>query len=886
MPNLDLGNLLVHLNADISRYASEMARAETIMQITANKMIAVGKKMTMAITIPLTLIGIGAVKAFADFDSAMTRSLAIMQGITPPIREEMSSLAREMAVNGVTSAKQLAESYFFLASAGLDAEQSMAALGAVEAFAVAGAFDMATATDLATDAQSALGLTVKDAQANLTNMTRVTDVLTGANTLANASTEQFALALTSGAGPAMKAYGIQLEEGVAVLAAYADQGIKAQNAGNMFSRMLRLMTKGFIDNRATWEQFNINIFTAEGALKPMATIIGDLSNALGSMSVEQKIVSLQMLGFQARSQQAILPLLGLQNRIAGYNAALEKMNGITKEVAEKQLKSFSSQMKILKNHIVEMGISIGDILAPSLLDLNEKIQKLTDGWKHLDDITKTWIVTVAKIVAVIGPLLLIFGGLIKLAIIAKVAFFVAGGALIAFLQGAAALALGAVFFHPVAVAITLISIAAIAAMNNISKTRAEIARMSGIIQSAKGVLKTYVKTWQELNKVILESSRGRMLSAQAAEEKRILEMRLQQLRDMEADFKSLNFFDKILQGDIRADLMEGVSLQIKLAKKRLESLENQAKETFTTMQEEAEKINILKKLENAPRVLTDEQKSIQTKLNALDRELEMLGWVNDERERAIDIAEFEAQVREAYANDMEKQIELMDQYQEKLDAISAGKRGPGAMMLKMKLWVQDATNVWSHMGDVAVNALNGITDQMTNMLLTGKMNMRQFAQMMLAEIARIIVRALIAQAILMAIGMASPVPGMGAPTQAGMPSIGGGMPGTMMAADGVAFTGGRVIPYAMGGVVTKPTFFPMAKGMGLMGEAGPEAVMPLARGSNGKLGVQSEGGGSSNIKIINVLEPKEMLAALSTTEGERSIINIIKRNRGIIKGIL
>ena len=67
--------------------------------------------------------------------------------------------------------------------------------------------------------------------------------------------------------------------------------------------------------------------------------------------------------------------------------------------------------------------------------------------------------------------------------------------------------------------------------------------------------------------------------------------------------------------------------------------------------------------------------------------------------------------------------------------------------------------------------------------------------------------------------------------------------------------------YAYGGVVTKPTIFPMANGMGLMGEAGAEAILPLRRGSNGKLGVQASGGGVGNI-VVNVD------ASGSTVEGD------------------
>ena len=85
---------------------------------------------------------------------------------------------------------------------------------------------------------------------------------------------------------------------------------------------------------------------------------------------------------------------------------------------------------------------------------------------------------------------------------------------------------------------------------------------------------------------------------------------------------------------------------------------------------------------------------------------------------------------------------------------------------------------------------------------------------------------------------------------------GGGMFGnfTSVSANGNAFSGGNVVPFASGnvvpfasgGVVSSPTVFPMANGgVGLMGEAGPEAIMPLSRGANGKLGVKSSGGGDT-----------------------------------------
>ncbi len=80
--------------------------------------------------------------------------------------------------------------------------------------------------------------------------------------------------------------------------------------------------------------------------------------------------------------------------------------------------------------------------------------------------------------------------------------------------------------------------------------------------------------------------------------------------------------------------------------------------------------------------------------------------------------------------------------------------------------------------------------------------------------------------------------------------MGAGMP----FANGGAFSQGKVMPFAKGGIIGAPTTFPMRGGRGLMGEAGPEAIMPLARGPDGRLGVQAGGGRAVNV-VMNITTP-------------------------------
>ncbi|PYE85721.1 phage tail tape measure protein [Pseudoroseicyclus aestuarii] len=79
--------------------------------------------------------------------------------------------------------------------------------------------------------------------------------------------------------------------------------------------------------------------------------------------------------------------------------------------------------------------------------------------------------------------------------------------------------------------------------------------------------------------------------------------------------------------------------------------------------------------------------------------------------------------------------------------------------------------------------------------------------------------------------------------------------GLMPHARGGALAGGRTVPFARGGVVTGPVAFPMRGGTGLMGEAGPEAIMPLTRGPDGSLGVAAQGGARPVQVTINVSSP-------------------------------
>jgi TP901 family phage tail tape measure protein len=319
-----------------------------------------------------------AVREFVKFDAAMTQSLAIMGDVSDAMKTQMSQAARQMAKETTFSAEEAAKSYFFLASAGLNAEQSLKALPIVAKFGQAGMFDMALATDLLTDAQSALGLTIRDNTVkNMQQMAKVSDVLVRANTLANATVQQFSEALTNKAGAAMKAVNMDIETGVAVLAALADQGIKGAEAGTQFSIALRDLQSKAIENKAGFEAMGVSVFDNNGKLRNMGDIVADLEGLLAGATDETKKITLSQLGFADKSVSTILALLGTSDAIKNYEKELRSAGGFTQDVADKQLQSLQAQLKLAKNAIVDVAIQIGERLAPMVKGVTDFIRELS-----------------------------------------------------------------------------------------------------------------------------------------------------------------------------------------------------------------------------------------------------------------------------------------------------------------------------------------------------------------------------------------------------------------------------------------------------------------------------------------------------------------------------
>ncbi|MEI6986412.1 MAG: phage tail tape measure C-terminal domain-containing protein, partial [Rhodospirillaceae bacterium] len=205
-----------------------------------------------------------------------------------------------------------------------------------------------------------------------------------------------------------------------------------------------------------------------------------------------------------------------------------------------------------------------------------------------------------------------------------------------------------------------------------------------------------------------------------------------------------------------------------------------------------------------------------------------------------------------YAEELERLNELL-----KAGAIShqtyelASTKAYNGMLASSKNWEDGVTRGWRKYSEAANDAatqaekvfstvMKGMEDVFVNFVTKGELNFSNMADSIIADLACIFFQ----RQIMGPIGDALFGPGDGSGGKGLFGDLFGG--GGLFAA-GAVFDAGQVTAFASGGIFDRPPLFPMATGMGLMGEAGPEAVMPLQRGPDGRLGVSSSGGGGSNL---------------------------------------
>ena len=413
-----IGELVVKLGIDPAGLDQGATKAEARLEQMGTRLYFLGSRITAAFSAPLG-IAVGMIAKFGnEFDQAMTESLAIMDRVTPEMRSRMESTARTVSETTKYSAAEAATAYYSLASAGLNAAQSVDALPVAARFAQAGVMDLGKAAESLTAIQTALGLKTGDAAQNIVNMTRVSDVLVEVNNRALGKISDYTVALERSGG-SLKLYNKTVEEGAAVLGAYASKGIVGANAGQYLYMVLRDLTSAAVKQPEHFQRAGIAVFDAAGKMRNMADIIDDLTRRFGPLSDESKRQELLFLGLTSRSQSALLPLMGMGDTVRSLEVDLRKAGGTTQEVADKQMTSLRMAFTLLwrqvQNTAIELFTSFVPVLRDSVIPALQAginvLKSVAQWFMGLGDTGKLTTLVLVGVGIAIGPVIVAAAGL-------------------------------------------------------------------------------------------------------------------------------------------------------------------------------------------------------------------------------------------------------------------------------------------------------------------------------------------------------------------------------------------------------------------------------------------------------------------------------------------
>lgn len=273
------------------------------------------------------------------------------------------------------SAKEAAEGLGFLAQAGFTAQQQITALQPITNLAAAEAMALGDATELTTGVLRGFGLQVSDT-------TRVTDVLTKASTSASTTAAQLGEAM-SYVAPVSAAMGVSMEETAAAAGILADAGIKASRAGTSLRGAIGRIPQAAKKLGIQLSHADVETLGLRGSL-----------NKLKEAGLDGKN-SMELFGMYAGPGVAALLQAG-DEKLKDMTETMEKAGGTAKEIADYQLATFSGQMTIMKGTMETAAITLGEVFTPMFTPFVTLLTDATNQTMEGDGALTTLTLTIAE----------------------------------------------------------------------------------------------------------------------------------------------------------------------------------------------------------------------------------------------------------------------------------------------------------------------------------------------------------------------------------------------------------------------------------------------------------------------------------------------------------
>lgn len=386
---------------------AKLGQAGEMLEKAGDKIADVGTTLTTHVTVPVMAAGTAAVKTAADFDSAMSK-VAAVSGATGDELDALRDKAREMGAKTKFSASEAADAMNYMAMAGWKTGDMLEGIEGIMNLAAASGEDLATTSDIVTDALTAFGLSAADSG-------HFADVLAAASSNANTNVSMMGETFKYCA-PVAGALGFSCEDTAQAIGLMANSGIKGSQSGTALRSIMTALAGEVKFCGDAFGEMEIATTNQDGSMRELNDILADCRVAFAQMSESEQASAAQALvgknamsGFLALMNAAPADIQKLEGAISTCSDEIDGYNGVTEKMAAVMQDNLGGQLTILKSQLQELAISFGEILMPAIRAIVSKIQGLIDHFNALSPAAKETIVKIALVAAALGPLLVVVG---------------------------------------------------------------------------------------------------------------------------------------------------------------------------------------------------------------------------------------------------------------------------------------------------------------------------------------------------------------------------------------------------------------------------------------------------------------------------------------------
>ena len=362
-----------------------------------------GKQISVA-SAAVTGLGVAAVKTAADFDSAMA-NVAAISGATGDDLQALRDKAREMGEKTKFSASEAADAMSYMAMAGWKTGDMLSGIEGIMNLAAASGEDLATTSDIVTDALTAFGLTAEDSA-------HFADILAAASSNANTNVSMMGETFKYCA-PVAGALGYSAEDVAEAIGLMGNAGIKSTQAGTTLRTMMTKLQGELKLSGEALGEVTIQTANADGSMRELSDILADCRTAFSKMSESEAAAAAETLV----GKNAMSGFLALMNSAPGdidkLRNAIENCDGSAEDMAAIMQDNLNGQLTILKSQLEELAISFGEMLMPVIRKVVTAVQGFVDKLNNMDEAQRKTIITIGLVIAALGPFLVILGTVIS-----------------------------------------------------------------------------------------------------------------------------------------------------------------------------------------------------------------------------------------------------------------------------------------------------------------------------------------------------------------------------------------------------------------------------------------------------------------------------------------